>query len=131
MKIKNLIDSKPTMLYMAQTVDKWKQSYHTDKKGDIVFQNPATHANVKFTNNSLHACQHTPRGFENLPQAVEHADEIWSTWADAKQQTSVLRSYILQGVNINYVVQTQDGVILKAFAVVNSNLNKYRKGVPL
>jgi superfamily II helicase len=129
--MKELIDSKPSMLFIAKLVDGWKQHFHTDKLGNIIFQNKSTFANVRFTNNTLHEIQHNSRGIENLPEAIKSPDEIWSSWLDPNKQMVVLRNYILIGSNGNYVVSTKDGTIINAIFVVNSSIDKYRKGLPM
>jgi hypothetical protein len=113
---------------LVNIVDKWKQDYHTEKNGDIVFQNKDTFTNVVFNNRSLHNIQKHPRGFEGLPNTIKNADEIWGTWNDGKQM-SVLKNYITFGKRSSYIVQTKDGVITDSFAISNANLVKFRKGI--
>lgn len=108
-------------------VDDWRENYHTNKKGEVVFQNKQLYSNVKFTNMSLHEIQKHPRGFELIPEAIENPDEIWSFWEDPKKQIVTMRNYIKLG----YVIQTKDGVIIDAFAVPNSKMDRFRKGLPL
>jgi SPP1 gp7 family putative phage head morphogenesis protein len=115
---------------LAEQVDEWKNDYHVNKNGDVVFQNAKTFSNVRFTPKSLHAIQKHPRGFENIPDAVSNPDEIWNYWDDTKKQLNSVRNYIIFG-SVSYVVQTVAGEITDAFAVNNRSLNKYRKGVIL
>jgi hypothetical protein len=66
-----------------------------------------------------------------LPDTIQHPSEVWCKWKDPdpKKQHDVIRNYILFGENVNYVVTTESGTIKKAFAVVNSRLDRYRKGL--
>lgn len=108
--------------FFVKLVNDWKGQYHTDLKGNIIFQNKTTMANVVFTHNSMHKIQNHSRGVEQLPQTIVSPDEIWSKWADPKTQRIVLRSYIAG----KYVVLTEDGQITDAFLVKSPN--KYRDG---
>lgn len=114
---------------LAEIVDEWKEKYHVNKDGDVIFQNTKTFSNVRFTAKSLHEIQKHSRGFENIPDAVITPDEIWASWDDEKQLKSV-RNYILFG-QVSYIVQTIEGEIVNAMAVNSRSINKYRKGVVL
>jgi SPP1 gp7 family putative phage head morphogenesis protein len=116
--------------HLAEIVDEWKDKYHVNKDGDVVFQNTKTFSNIRFTPKSLHTIQKHSRGFENIPDAVSSPDEIWNSWSDDKKQLKSIRNYIIFG-DVNYVVQTLDGEITDAFAVNARSINKYRKGVIL
>lgn len=122
-----LNDTKPSTHEILAIIDEWNKKYHSDK-GTIIFQNKENFSNVRFDNNSLHAIMKNSRGMENLPETIEHPTEIWARWA-GKKQLDVLRNYILIGENGNYVVQTDKGIVVNAFFVVNSLLNRYRKGL--
>ena len=108
-------------------LDDWREYYHTNKKGEIIFQNKQLYSNVKFNNNSLHEIQKHPRGFDLIPGTIEEPEEVWSYWEDPNKQLVTMRNYIKFG----YVIQTKDGVIIDAFAVPNSKLDRFRKGLPL
>lgn len=116
--------------HLAEVVDEWKDEYHVNKNGDIVFQNTKLFSNIRFTANSLHTIQKHSRGFENIPETVSNPNEVWASWADEKKQLKSVRNYIIFG-SVNYVVQTVSGEITDAFAVNNRSINKYRKGVIL
>jgi hypothetical protein len=115
---------------LANQVDEWKEQYHVNKDGDVVFQNTKTFSNVLFTAKSLHTIQKHARGFENIPDAVSNPNEIWNYWDDAEKQQKSVRNYIIFG-SVSYVVQTVAGEITDAFAVNDRSINKYRKGVIL
>jgi len=125
-----LSDTKPTMQQFLNITDEWRKDYHVDKHGVIIFQNKTLLANIRFTNDSFHEVAKNPRGAENIPNTVISPSETWSYWGDANQRVT-LRNYILFGSNGNYVVQTKDGIIQNAFFVVNSQIDKYRKGLIL
>lgn len=113
--------------HLLNIMHEWQQEYHTDGKGNIIFQNKQTMANVKFTNNSLHTIQKHGRGFENIPDTIANPDELWMTWTNAAEQRSVNRVYIKFGA-ISYLVKTTDGVVTDAHAVSNTAANGFRKG---
>lgn len=119
------------MHYLLEVVNDWKKEYHTNKKGDIVFQNKKTMANVVLTDGAIHKISNHSRGFENIPETIQKPDEIWALWENPKKQTVVLRNYISFSPSGSYIVQTRDGIITDAFAVTNVGSNKYRKGVLL
>jgi hypothetical protein len=125
-----LNDTKSSILEAIKIVDSWREKYHTDTKGNIIFQNKEQLTNIFFNNQSFHVISKNTRGFENLPETVIHPDEIWARWGDSKQLI-VLRNYLKFGENINYCVQTRDGIIINAFAVVDSLVDRYRKGLIL
>jgi hypothetical protein len=127
--MKEINDSKPQMLEILNIVDEWQKTYHFDK-GIIVFQNKENLTNIRFDNNSLHEISKHPRGVENLPETLMNPDEIWSRWGDQKQLV-VLRNYIKFGSNGNYVVQTKDGIVINGIFVVNSLIDRFRKGLIL
>lgn len=116
--------------YMIDTIDEWRDDYHINKKGDVIFQNKELYSNIRFTNNSLHEIQKHSRGFENIPATVQHPDEVWGLWENEEKQLQVLKMYIKFG-KVSYLVQTKDGIITDAFSVNNKQLNKYRKGILL
>ncbi len=101
----------------------WKHEYHSNPKGDVIFQNQKLLTNIKFTTKSFHAIRNNLKGFEQLPETVMNPSEVWSRWANPEKQTVTLRTYI-KG---NYVVQTTDGEITNAYLV--ENISKYRQGV--
>ena len=125
-----LSDTKPTMHQLIAVTDDWRKDNHVDKHGVIIFQNKEQLSNIRFTNDSFHSVAKNPRGAENLPETVKQPTEIWSYWGDASQKV-VMRNYILSGSNGNYVVTTKDGLIISGIFVVNSSLDKYRKGLIL
>lgn len=116
--------------HLVEVVADWKDQYHVNANGDIIFQNAKTFSNVRFTANSLHKIQKHSRGFDNIPDTVSSPDEIWNYWDDTGKQLNSVRNYIIFG-QVNYVVQTVAGEITDAFTVNNRSLNKYRKGVIL
>lgn len=115
---------------LMEIVNEWKQNFHVEHNGDIIFQNAKIFSNVKFTSKSLHEIQKHARGFENIPMAVSNPDQIWATWENDESQLKSVRHYILFG-NISYIVVTIAGEITDAFAINNRSINKYRKGVIL
>jgi hypothetical protein len=116
--------------YLAEIVDGWKDDYHVNKDGDVIFQNTKLFSNVRFTAKSLHTIQKHSRGFDNIPEAVSNPNEVWAMWEDDEKQLKSVRNYIIFG-SVCYVVQTVAGEITDAFAVNNRSINKYRKGVVL
>jgi len=126
--MKGLNDTKPKMQELLVLVDEWQRTYHFDK-GIIVFQNKENLTNIRFNNNSFHEIAKHTRGVENLPEALMRPDEIWSYWDDPKKQLSVRRNYILLGSNGNYVVKTKDGIVINAIFVVDSLIDRFRKGL--
>jgi hypothetical protein len=124
----NLNDTKPNMQQSIAIMDEWREKYYTDTRGNIIFQNKATFANVRFNNASYTAMKNT-RGLENVPETIQHPTEIWSRWEDPAKQMVTLRNYILLGSNGNYVIQTRDGIVVNGIFVVNSFLDRYRKGL--
>lgn len=120
-----------TLHEIIQLVNSWKEDFHVNRSGDIVFQNKSTFANVRFTTNSLHEVQKHARHIEWLPETVESPDEIWMYWDNPEKQKSVCRNYIKFISGSAYIVQTIDGVIQDAFAVPKSKVDKFKKGVPV
>jgi hypothetical protein len=116
--------------HLSEIVDGWKDEYHVNKNGDIVFQNTKLFSNIRFTGKSLHAIQKHSRGFDNIPETVSNPAEVWSMWENPEKQLKSVRNYIIFGT-VNYVVQTVAGEITDAFAVNQRSINKYRKGVIL
>jgi hypothetical protein len=112
-------------------VDEWGEQYHTNKKGEVVFQNKRLYSNIRFTNKSLHEIQKHSRGFDTIPDVVQNPDEVWSKWKDPNTQLVVLRNYIKFSKLTSYIVQTEDGQIIDAFTIPNSKLTRYRKGLIL
>lgn len=104
-------------------VGEWKNKYHCNNKGDIVFQNKPTRANVVLDDNTIHIIAKHPDGFDKMAATIS-GGEIWSLWGDQKQLV-VLRNYI----NGNYIVSTRNGRVVDAFQVANRSINNYRKGV--
>lgn len=101
----------------------WKHQYHSDIKGDIIFQNQKLLTNVRFTSKSFHAVRNNLKDFEKIPDTIMHPQECWSYWKDPKKQTDVYRNYLKD----NYVINTLNGEIVNAYAV--ENISKYRVGV--
>lgn len=116
--------------HLVAIVSEWRQDYHVNREGDIIFQNKRTLANVSFSDNAFHVIEKHSRGFEMIPKTVEEPDEIWSTWEDPKTQMSVLRNYIKFG-DYPFIVKTRNGAIVDAFIVAPKAANKFRKGVLL
>jgi hypothetical protein len=106
----------------VKTVNDWRGDHHTNRNGDIIFQNKDTWANVKFDNHSLNNIQNHAEGFDQLPTTIENPDEIWSLWVDPEKQMSVNRVYI-KG---EYAVLTTDGVVKDAYL---GDVHQYRKGI--
>lgn len=107
---------------LVEQVHKWKVEYHSDVKGNITFQNNELYTNIIFNHKSFKNIQHNSAGFEQLADTVTDPDECWSSWKNSDEQTSTLRNYI-KG---NYVVKTQDGIIINAYLV--DNVNRFRVG---
>ena len=122
--------NKPGFQYFLEVVHQWKNEYHVNNKGEIIFQNEDLLTNVILSDNTLHKIQKHLKGFENIPKTIESPNEVWSLWENKKHQRVVLRNYILFGKQ-NYVVSTRDGVITDAIAVTNTKTEQYRKGVIL
>ena|ERR1035437_3701138 len=116
--------------HFLNTVNDWRNDYHTNKKGEIVFQNEHLLTNVRLSDLGIHKIQNHFEGFENIPKTISEPNEVWSLWDDPKKQRDVLRNYITFGKK-NYIVQTKDGVITDAFLATNTTTEKYRKGVIL
>lgn len=129
MIMNKLNDTKPTAHQFMNLIDEWHKEHNSDK-GVITFQNHKFHANVILDNTGVHEIMKHTRGAENLPEAIINPSEVWSKWGDVNQRV-VLRNYILLGSNGNYVVQTKDGIIQNGIFVVNSSLDKFRKGLIL
>ena len=125
--LNSIIKAATGLHYLVETVNEWKNDYHTNK-GDVIFQNKASFTNVKFTGKSLHAIQQHSRGFENIPATIEKPNEIWMSWKNVADQRQVLRNYINFGKTC-YIVQTVDGIVSDAFAVSKIGANNYRKGL--
>lgn len=118
-----------TMLPNVSVVaEGWREDYHTDKLGNVIFQNKETLSNIWLTDHSLRAIHKHPRGVEALPQVVQHPEEVWSRWENVEDQQVVLRNYLIAGHNSTYIVQTRDGAVQDAFLVARSTTNKYRVG---
>jgi len=124
------INEQKALQYLIEIVNGWRQVYHVNREGDIVFQNDRTLANVTFSDNALHKIAPHSKGFELIPTTIEEPDEIWSYWEDPATQLVVLRNYITFDT-LPFIVQTRDGVITDAFVVAPKAANKFRKGVLL
>lgn len=129
--MKKLNDTKPSTFQFINIIDEWKKNYHVNSRGEIVFQNRESLANVRFDSHSFHNLTKNSRGVENLPETVEQPTEIWMRWEDESKQDVVLRNYILTGLNFSYICQTRGGVVVNGFTSPNSRLDKYRKGLLL
>jgi hypothetical protein len=129
--MKELEDIKHNMVNMLQLIDSWKQEYHVNDRHEVIFQNKELLSNVRLPTNYLHANHIYNRGFSNLPECIMNPDEVWSFWRDPdpKHQKDAIRNYILYGSNINFVVITESGIIRRAQSVVQSRINRYRKGL--
>lgn len=114
--------------YMMNLAQDWRKDYHTDHRGNIVFQNKKTHANVRLNDMAIHTIHKHSRGVANLPDTIMNPSEVWSKWEDVGKQTKVLRSYLLFG-STSYVVLTLDGQVMDAFACSNKEIKRYRTGV--
>ena len=126
-----LNDTRPSTFQFINIVDEWKKTYHIDSRGNIVFQNKMSLANIRFDNHSFHnISKNSTRGVENLPETLANPTELWMRWGD-ESQTVVIRNYILIGSNFSYLCQTKDGIVTNGFSVINSLLSKYRKGLLL
>ncbi len=128
--MRTINDTKPTTLELMNLHNEWSEKYHTEKDGTIIFQNKKQLSNIRFDNHSFHALTKNSRGAENLPECLMNPDEIWAKWGN-KEQTIVLRNYLLFGENITYICQTKDGVFTDGFGVTPSQVDKYRKGLIL
>lgn len=117
------------MFQMLQLVDEWRKEYHHDKT-KVIFQNKELLTNVYFTDHSLHSIKNS-KGLERLPETITEPNEVWSYWKESEKQDIAIRNYIKFGEKNNYLVQTEKGQIIDAFIVINSDLNKYRKGLIL
>jgi hypothetical protein len=124
-----LNDTKPSTFQFINIIDEWKKTYHVNARGEIVFQNKESLANVRFDNHSFHNISKNSRGVENLPETIQQPTEIWMRWEDEIKQDVVLRNYILTGSNFSYICQTRAGVVVNGLTVVNSRVDKYRKGL--
>lgn len=116
------------MHYLVQTVHGWRNRYHTDTRGNIVFQNQELITNIRLNDSALHAISKHTRGFENIPDAVQKPSEVWTKWENVGNQRTVLRAYLLFG-RTSYAVLTRDGQITDAFAFSNGSENKLRNGL--
>jgi len=113
---------------LVETIHGWKSLYHNDHRGNIVFQNKETLANVRLGDGAIHTIQKHQRGFENIPRCIEKPTEIWGKWENVGTQKVVLRAYLLIG-RTSYAVLTRDGHITDAFAFSNGSENKLRNGL--
>lgn len=111
-------------------VEEWKEEYHVDNLGNVVFQNKALYSNVFLTPESVHAVHKHPRGADLLPRTIERPDEVWMTWANPSDQTTVLKNYLLFGKGISYIVQTRNGVVKDGYLISKGQSDKYRVGCP-
>lgn len=116
--------------YLLNIVQDWKQEYHLDRYGNIIFQNKNLLSNVSFTNHSIHAMHKHPTGTELLPKTIQDPAEVWMRWEDREKQQVVLRNYITFGNQTGYVVQTRDGAVQDAFIISRRQLEKFRTGLP-
>jgi len=128
--MEKLNDTNPNTHEAIKIVDTWREKYHTDTKGNIIFQNKETLSNIFFNNHSFNLIKNR-RGLDNLPETLTNPSEIWSYWDDPKKQIVTMRNYILFGSNISYICQTKDGKVINAFGVTASLVNRYRKGLIL
>lgn len=119
---------KGTIHHLVEVTQGWRSTHHTDNRGNIVFQNRDTFANVRFGDSALHIIGKHPRGFENIPAAIQKPDELWSKWENVGEQRVVLRAYLLFG-RTSYAVLTRDGQVTDAFAFSNGSENKLRNGL--
>lgn len=126
----HMVGFASTMHHMLMILEEWRQDFHTDRLGNVVFQNQDLRSNVRFTNNSFHTIKAHPKGFENLPAAVQDPSEVWMSWENPDAQVKVRRNYIKFAERTAYVVQTMEGVITDAVLVSKHGAEKYRKGVP-
>lgn len=117
--------------FVLNMVEGWRNDYHTNNKGDIVFQNKSTFTNVILNHIGISNIQKHSRGLEQLPKTISKPSEIWATWADPSSQQIPLRNYISIGKKEAYIVQTKSGIVTDAFIVSASRANSYRKGVIL
>lgn len=115
---------------VLKIVEDWKDEYHVDNLGDIIFQNPVLKSNVALGMLGIHNVHAHPRGAEQIPKAISNPDEVWSRWENPDNQDIVLRNYILFGSKMSYIVNTKNGVILDAKMVSNSQAEKSRIGCP-
>ena len=131
--MKTISSDRLSLLQMTQLIEEWKTKYHLSNKHELVFQNKELLSNIILPNNYLHKNHLAGRGFDNLPEAVINPSECWSYWKDPnpKHQKDVIRNYLLIGENLTFVVNTINGVIQKAIAVVPSRVNRYRRGLIL
>lgn len=113
---------------VTKVVEDWQERYHTDRLGNVIFQNKQLLANIWLTDHSVRNIHKHPRGVEALPQVVTNPEEVWSRWENDETQLVVLRNYFIAGKNSTYVVQTRDGAIQDAFLISRSTTNKYRIG---
>lgn len=123
-------NGQKTFANLMEIVSEWRQKYHVNKKGELVFQNKRTMANVILSDTAVHTIEKHSRGFDLIPGTIQNPDEIWSRWEDPTKQMVVLRSYISFGKN-PYIVNTRDGRITDAFSVSPRAANSFRKGVIL
>lgn len=101
----------------------WQHKYHSDKRGNIIFQNQELFSNVRFTHKSFHNVRNNLQGFEKIPDTIMTPQEVWSYWKNPEKQTDVYRNYLKD----NYVVSTLNEEVINAF--LTTNIDKYRKGV--
>lgn len=119
-----------TMLpHVPSVVAEWRNKYHTDRLGNVIFQNVALLANIWLTEHSIRNIHKHPRGIEALPKCVTDPAEVWSRWESVDKQQVVFRNYIWIGKQTTYVVQTRDGAIQDGFLVSRASAEKYRNGV--
>lgn len=117
--------------HLLGIVNGWRDHYHTDRMDRIIFQDKGFQANIAFDSKVLHEIGQHPRGFELLPETLEKPTEVWMQWIDFEKQLQVSKNYISFDRSLSaYVVQVESGEVVDAFAVANSQIGKYRKGLP-
>lgn len=119
-----MIDNLPELMR------EWRDKYHSDRLGNVTFQNYALLSNVMFTRHAANQMHAHPRGAAMLPETIANPSEVWMRWEDVAKQQVVLRNYITYIGSAAYVVQTRDGAIQDAFLQSRGQTERHRIGLP-
>jgi SPP1 gp7 family putative phage head morphogenesis protein len=111
-------------------VSSWRDLYHEDHLGNVIFQNKNLYSNIILTPGSVHNMHHHPKGAEALPATLMYPNEVWSDWENVDKQNVVTRNYLLFGAKFTYVAQTRNGIVTDAKLVSKGRAEGYRVGCP-
>lgn len=110
--------------------DNWRDLYHEDSLGNVVFQNKDLLNNVFLMPEVIHKIHAHPKGAEALPATIMYPSEVWSDWKNVDIQNTVMRNYLLFGPKLTYLVQTTAGIVTDAKLITRGQAETYRIGCP-